>query len=251
MSDVAAFAEVVLRGLLRCRATHDLAAARGVIGQIFLAVALSFDDFDRRPVVDRRAFAAVLAARNAAIEGDAAGVDAFSRDWLGLSDPARWREAVENALLGDWVHHLGRGSLDDAGLLKLLHRHAAVEHRHLRPLWERRCRGRRSVLLSRPIGRDMLVGDLLADRCGPEEEVLARELTDSRLAAVLRGLTRQEAEVALAWAADPRTTWSRAAALVGHPDPGAFGERVRRKAKRIGARHTARARAAAALPRPA
>ncbi|WP_157031958.1 hypothetical protein [Kitasatospora cheerisanensis] len=102
------------------------------------------------------------------------------------------------------------------------------------------------MLLSRPVGRDLLVGDLLAERRGPEDEVLARELTDSRLAAVLRGLTRDEAELALAWAADPTASWSRAAALLGHPDPAAFGERVRRKAKRLGARHTARAAAARA-----
>ena len=40
--------------------------------------------------------------------------------------------------------------------------------------------------------------------------------------------------------------WTEAARYAGAADPEAYGERVRRKLKRLGARHTARARATTA-----
>jgi hypothetical protein len=103
-----------------------------MVGELLLTVA-EYLNRVQRPAM-RTAVLAALKARNAAIEGDAGTVDAFSRDWLGLSDPVGWREAVENALLGDWVDHLGRGLLRYPELAELPHRHTAIEHQHLQPL---------------------------------------------------------------------------------------------------------------------
>ncbi|GGR00732.1 hypothetical protein [Kitasatospora griseola] len=221
----------------------ELEASLRLLADSILVAVGELAEVERQPPT-RAALLAALTARNAAIDGDAVTVDAFSRNWLNLSDPARWREAVENALLGDWVDHLGTGALRDPELAALLHRHARIEHRNLQPLWERRVRGRRSVLLSQPIGRDMNVADLLIDLREPDRELLSEELSDCRLAEALRGFAPEEAEVVLAWAGDPDFNWAQAAAMVGHPDPRAFGERVRRKARRIGVRCTTRALAA-------
>ncbi|MFE9427743.1 hypothetical protein ACFYNO_32825 [Kitasatospora sp. NPDC006697] len=216
------------------------------LSSLLLDLAKYFIHTAREPRGPQRlALMAVLTARNAAIEGDTATVDAFSRDWLGLSDPARWREAVENALLGDWVQHLGRGLLRDPDLLGLLHRHTRIEHRHLQPLWERRVRGRRLRLLQDPVAEGLVLADLIADPRRFEDTIFAAELADSRLAAVLSGLAPVEAAVAAAYAADPKASWTEAAAAAGHPAPEAFGDRVRRKLKRLGERHTARAHAVA------
>ncbi|MFJ7912708.1 hypothetical protein [Kitasatospora sp. NPDC096204] len=189
---------------------------------------------------------AVLAARSAAIDGDAAVVDEFSRAWLGLSDPARWRNAVEMALLGDWVEVLGRGRTSGGEIADLLRHAAHVEHRRLQPLWERKTRGRRTALLSQPIGTGLVVADLLADHRSPELEALKDELTDSRLAAVLRLLADDEAATAYHWA-DGSDSWAHAAREAGLPD--SYGDRVRRKLKRLGGRHTQRALAAEAVIR--
>ncbi|MFG2692356.1 hypothetical protein [Kitasatospora sp. NPDC048407] len=184
---------------------------------------------------------AVLAARSAAIDGDTAAVDEFSRSWLGLSDPARWREAVEMALLGDWVDTLGRGLTGRAELADRLHRHTRAEHLHLQPLWERKTSGRRLALLSQPVGTDQVLADLLTDHRTPELAALMAELSDSRLASVLRKLPDDEATMAHHWA-DGTDSWTHAAETLGLP--AAFGERVRRKLKRLGRQHTDRAAAA-------
>jgi hypothetical protein len=204
---------------------------------------LLFDALATAPSVPARAaLSAALAARNAAIEGDAEAVDAFSRTWLGLSRPEAWREAVEMALLGDWVQELGHGRATDDYINDLLHRHASSEHRALQPVWERRVRGKRTVLLGQPLGPDLTVEDLLAERRTPEDATLGEELADSRLLAVLRGLAADEAALARAWAADGES-WAQA--TLDAELPAAYGERVRRKLKRLGARYAERAAAAA------
>ncbi|WP_329129309.1 MULTISPECIES: hypothetical protein [Streptomyces] len=184
-----------------------------------------------------------LAARNAAIEGDHAMVDAFASAWLGLRFPARWRAAVEMALLGEWVTKLGTGRLDDTALIELMQQHAHIEHRHLQPLWERRVRGKRVDVLSRPVGDGLTLADVVSERCTPETLVVDDEFQDRRITAVLGQLAAPEAEMARAWAYgnDP---WPTAAALAGHP--ARYGERVRTKLKRLGERHTTRAAEATA-----
>lgn len=217
---------------------HDVKITVRIVARLLL---LMLEDLSRAPSVPARAaLSAALAARNAAIEGDIEAVDAFSRTWLGLSRPEAWREAVETALLGDWIEALGRGLATDAYISDLLHRHAGSEHRALQPLWERRVRGKRTVLLGQPLGSDFTVQDLLAELYTPEDAALAGELADSRLLAVLRGLAPDEAALARVWAAGG-DSWTQAALDAGLPT--AFGERVRRKLKRLGSRNIARAAA--------
>ncbi|MFE6499916.1 hypothetical protein [Kitasatospora sp. NPDC057738] len=194
----------------------------------------------------REALVAALAARGAAIRGNTGTVNEFSRTWLGLSDPDRWHAAVEAALLGDWVEELGRGWSEDPEIITLLRRCSREEHRNFLPLWERKAQGRRLMLLGQHIGADLTVADLLVDRRAPEAEALSAELADSRLLAVLRGLAPDEVATTRAWAAGEET-WALAALAVGLPAE--FGERVRRKLKRLGTRHTERALAAGTVTR--
>jgi hypothetical protein len=64
---------------------------------------------------------------------------------------------------------------------------------------------------------------------------------DERLNAVLRGLTPAERQVVYAYAEDEGTTWTEGAAYAGAANPEAFGERVRRKVKRLAAEQRRRA----------
>ncbi|WP_405600360.1 hypothetical protein OG741_21800 [Streptomyces sp. NBC_01410] len=190
----------------------------------------------------RAAILAALSARNAAIDGDVDQVDAFARTWLGLRNPEAWREAVEMALLGDWVEVLRQGAASDMVLAQILRHQMAIEHRHLQPLWERRVRGKRILLLSQEVGASLSLEDLLVDRQTPETQAFRTGLGDTRIAAVLHGLHGDETVVARQWA-QSRDTWAAAASAAGLP--AAHGERVRRKLKRLGDRHTARRSAAA------
>jgi hypothetical protein len=244
-----AFVRLVLGGVVHSVRAGDKSAPKqlaSVIGNLLLILAEGLDQLPPPPL--RSALLAALAARNAAIEGDTERVDAFSEEWLGLSHPKKWREAVEMALLGDWVDALGRGKGADRYVLDLLERHARTEHRALQPLWERRTRGKRTVLLSQPVSTNLTVQDLLAEHRTPESELFG-ELVDSRLLAVLRGLKADESALARAWAASS-DTWYEAA--LGNGLPPACGERVRRKLKRLGKRYEERqANATELRPQPA
>ncbi|MGW3913237.1 hypothetical protein ACWEBX_17220 [Streptomyces sp. NPDC005070] len=219
----------------RAIARIQLILMKRLIGHALLQLAEAIRDLP--PLPARQALLAALEARNAAIEGDTQTVDAFAKDWLGLRHPGRWRAAVEAALLGDWVTTLGRGMAHDRFVLDLLRRHTEAEHTYLQPLWERRARGRRVCLLSQPVGVDLTLQDLLVDHRGPDAAVLAAEYDDSRLAAVLRGLRNDEEALAAEWACTGGT-WAQAAAT--HDRAPEFGERVRRKLKRLGTQHTMR-----------
>lgn len=191
--------------------------------------------------ITRAALLAALTARNAAIEGDHATVDEFSRIWLGITHPQRWRDSVEMALLGDWVDNLGKGVLGDPAVVNLLRHQSQIEHRRLQPLWERRVNGRRVSLLGQPVGSDLTLLDLLVEHRTPEAEVLYSE-QESRIAAVLHRLTPDEAVVAVIWAETPELSWQQAALAEQFPET--FGERVRCKLKRLGKQYTERAQAA-------
>ncbi|MFJ8969991.1 hypothetical protein ACIRJ3_37695 [Streptomyces anulatus] len=184
----------------------------------------------------REAVMAALVARNACIEGDTAAVDEFSRTWLHLGHPQAWREAVEMALLGDWVGALGRHLRRDAEIMELLHRHTQREHRSLQPLWERKSGGRTVRLLEAPVASGVSLRDVIADGGRPEDGLLRGEMEDPRVLAVLADLAPSEKAVAMAYSTQ-RMTWSQAAALGGAGDPDAFGNRVRRKLRRLGLRH--------------
>ncbi|MFC8201689.1 hypothetical protein ACFUTV_40870 [Streptomyces sp. NPDC057298] len=243
------FARTLIRGALRAVHAGDNSVQKelaSVIGSTLLALAEREAQASSSAL--RPALLAALTARNAAIEGDTETVDAFSEEWLGFSHPQKWRGAVEMALLGSWVEVLGQGKSTDQYILDVLERHARTEHRALQPLWERRTRGRRTVLLSQPLSTNLTVQDLLVEHRTPESEVLG-ELVDSRLLAVLRGLEADEDALACAWALST-DTWQEAA--LNTELPVGYGERVRRKLKRLGRQYEERRTNATGLrPRPA
>ncbi|MEV0192383.1 hypothetical protein AB0I39_28105 [Kitasatospora purpeofusca] len=244
------------------RCAHDYKACRGkpnfgdetidtrhspvnLIAQVLLKLAEVVRLLRASPTT-HEAFLAALTARNAAIEGDDSTVDEFSRTWLGITRPEQWREAVQSALLGDWVDALGWGLANGPATLELLRQHARTEHRRLQPLWERKVCGRRLRLLDDPVADGLTLRDALADHRRPEDAVLAGELADSRLTSVLRSLKPDEAAVAAVWMQADRITWAEAAAATGVDNPADLGERVRRKLRRLGNLHTQRASAAVA-----
>ncbi|KUN25446.1 hypothetical protein AQJ23_16295 [Streptomyces antibioticus] len=177
---------------------------------------------------------AALIARNAVLEGDSDTVDAFTGKVLGKKHPARWREAVEMALLGDWVASLGTGTATKPYVRDLLKRHAAVQHRCLQPVWEGRIKGQSTVLLAQPVDESRTIADLLVTHRTPEQDFLATE-RDVRVSTVLKHLSDAELEMALAWAehGDP---WPVIANELGQERK--LGERVRRKLRRLGDGHT-------------
>ncbi|MFE4018532.1 hypothetical protein ACFXPZ_14075 [Streptomyces sp. NPDC059101] len=180
---------------------------------------------------------AALIARNAAIEGDSDTVDAFSKNVFGLKHPARWREAVEMALLGDWVASLGTGTATKPHIHDLLRRHADLQHEYLSPVWERRIKGQRTTLLGRPVDETRTIADLLVDYRTPEQHLLSEE-RDVQVSAVLKHLSADEQALALAWA-ERGDSWPAVADELSHERK--FGEKVRRKLRRLGDRHDERA----------
>ncbi|MFD7915133.1 hypothetical protein ACFV30_31170 [Streptomyces sp. NPDC059752] len=150
----------------------------------------------------------------------------FARTWLSISEPAQWRKAVEAALTGPWVAHLGRRTkTEDEVLIELLKRHTTKAHTDWLPLWERRVRGKRTLLLSALVGR-ATTEDWLADSRTGEVQALLQEVEDSRLAAVLRSLVPDHQRVL-----PGVTTWSEAAQHAGASDPKRTGEQVRRRVR--------------------
>ncbi|MFJ2007971.1 hypothetical protein [Streptomyces chartreusis] len=180
---------------------------------------------------------AALIARNAAIEGDRATVAVFAKRVLGEKHTARWRKAMEMALLGDWVALLGTGRATRPYVHDVLRRHAAVEHRHLQPVWEGRIRGERTVLLGQSIDGTRTIADLLVEHRSPEQ-VLLSNAVGLRVSTVLRHLSAEELTLALAWA-ERGGAWPEVAKDFNQDRQ--FGERVRRKLKRLGRHHTDRA----------
>ncbi|MER5809915.1 hypothetical protein ABT143_17300 [Streptomyces sp. NPDC002033] len=206
-----------------------LTALRVRIGAALLALAKAARL--NPPQAVREALWAALNARSAAVHGDVETVDAFALTWLGISEPAQWREAVEAALTGSWISRLGRPQrTDDEALLKLLKRQTTKAHSDLLPLWERRVRGRRTLLLSALLGR-ATSEDWLADANTGESHVLLQEVEDSRLVTVLQSLTHEHQNVVLAWSDPGVTTWSEAAERAEAADPKRAGEQVRRRVR--------------------
>ncbi|WP_327267138.1 hypothetical protein OG444_40110 (plasmid) [Streptomyces sp. NBC_01232] len=89
--------------------------------------------------------------------------------------------------------------------------------------------------LDAALGDGLSLYDLVAADVDLLSRVTGGIYQDERLNAVLRGLDPAELQVVLAYAAADGTTWTEAAAATGATEPDAFGERVRRKAKRLAA----------------
>ncbi|WP_411152190.1 hypothetical protein [Streptomyces sp. A30] len=176
-----------------------------------------------------------LEARQAALAGHNNLVDTFATDVLGLARSARWREAVSTALLGDWIEPLFAGQrLDDAAVARL-RADARTTHRHLMPLWRRRTRHGRVLLLDTPLSDGLTLHDLASGITGTEATPLEYDPEDVRLAALIKALRPAERVAALAWADPNVRSWAEAAQQAGVDDPAAFGERVRRKCRRLAA----------------
>lgn len=202
-----------------------------------------------RPVPD---VVRALNARQAALTGDSASVETFTREGLGFW--SGWREPVSTALIGTWADPLfseGRLSPD---ALKSLRHEARTLNQQLTPLWRRKLNADRLWSLDFSFGDGMTTYDVVAS--GPDPfEVLTGTLPDEpRIAAVLAQLAPIERAVAMAWANTRTTTWTEAAAIVTELDtllviglnPSTLGTRVRRKLQRLGIRYVERAAAAAA-----
>ncbi|MFB8247287.1 hypothetical protein ACFC5X_19870 [Streptomyces sp. NPDC055952] len=161
---------------------------------------------------------------------------------LVLPDSPRWREAADTALLGTWCNPLWETGQLDATALSALRAEARTLHRQLVPVWRRRTRHGRVLSLDADLG-GLSLYDLVAADVRFLSHTAGGVFEDERLNTVLRGLNETERQVVFAYAEGEGTTWMEAAASVGAGDPEAFGERVRRKSKRL-AREQARRAAA-------
>ncbi|MEU7898597.1 hypothetical protein AB0B45_37770 [Nonomuraea sp. NPDC049152] len=121
---------------------------------------------------------------------------------------------------------------------------AQTTHRQLVPIWRRRVRRSRVLLLETPYGDNLTLCDLIVGELRMDDLVFEAAFDDERINAVLAQLDAAERRVAMAWAHPAIATWTEAARFAGAADPEAYGERVRRKLKRLGNRYTARSQAA-------
>ncbi|MEV5981997.1 hypothetical protein [Streptomyces sp. NPDC052114] len=196
----------------------------------------------------RCAYSEARSARDAALRGDHEAVDSFSRLWLGVRDAKSWRDGVIDALLhGEWDSGPLTADHTFTEALKLIARRWVARWK---PLWERMQNRQYVELLSRPLvpGRTDL--GTLADTLtvpSTEDLVLGREIEDPRLRWILRQLAADSARdhaVARVFAENPRLNWKDAASAAGLPE--AYGERVRRKLKRLARRYAGLCEASAA-----
>ncbi|MGW7256761.1 hypothetical protein [Streptomyces sp. NPDC054834] len=164
-------------------------------------------------------------------------LDGVAKDILILPRSERWREAVSTALLGDWISPLFRTGHLPTAALSTLRAEARLLHRQLVPVWRRRTRHGRVLSLDAELGEGLSLHDLIAAHIDVDLLTLTASgvFDDERLNALLRGMSRAEQRVVFAYAAGAGSTWAEAAAAAGAADPEAFGERVRRKAKRLAA----------------
>jgi len=185
-----------------------------------------------------------LEAQHAAVHGYDDGVDDFSRA-IGIpaAKTSAWREAVSTALIGDWTQLVTAGR-DQLIVPQHIKREAERAHRQQQPLWEHKVNGRRVSLLEAPIGDGLTLRDLISEQEGSDAAETDRGADGPRLEAVLGTLEPEERDVALAWAHPGIRTWADAARHARAADPEVFGERVRRKVRRIAARRAEQAASA-------
>ncbi|MGW2331697.1 hypothetical protein ACWC5C_38935 [Streptomyces sp. NPDC001700] len=209
------------------------------------------------PDSEQRLIVAV-AARLALISGTGLANPPSAATWaLGVGQSDRWQEAVSTALLGSWADSLSGEGLDTSALDALLAETKTI-HRQLTPLWQRRTgarvikgrrvEGKHVVLLETPCGENLTLRDLLAQDTCPEDPLLDRIPGDRRLARLLVCLNPAEREVVLALGLPGIKTWAEAAEHVGADNPPAFGERVRRRVRRLAIEQRRRDRQQCALP---
>lgn len=160
---------------------------------------------------------------------------------LVLPTGRRWQEAFGTALLGPWAAALARDGFLSCTALSVLRAETRTLHRQLTPIWRRRTRHGRVLSLDAPLGDCLSLYNLVAAHVDQLAHTLDGVFEDERLNRVLRCLDPTERAVVYAYAEGEGTTWAESAAVIGVPDPAAFGERVRRKAKRLAAEQVRRA----------
>ncbi|MEU9413640.1 hypothetical protein AB0E08_49230 [Streptomyces sp. NPDC048281] len=165
--------------------------------------------------------------RDVAVDHLAAGVLVVPRS-------ERWREAVSTALVGDWCDPLWQTGQLPTTALGSLKAEARKLHRQLVPVWEGGTRRGRVLSLDADLG-GLSLYDLVASDVDLLAHTAGGVFEDKRLNAVLCGLDPTERAVVFALAEGEGTTWTEAAEVAGAAHPEAFGERVRRKAKRLAA----------------
>ncbi|MFD5815615.1 hypothetical protein [Streptomyces sp. NPDC127038] len=203
--------------------------------------------------VDNRAWSEYDEFSNQSIRAlNAAIVTEYVRTELCLPQGPQWNEAAATALHAPqsrWWYQIdddgsGYSQVNTAApayqdVSREIRRQARREHRLLVPIWSHRVGGRRLVSLDLPLGDDgSTLHDLVRGGLDPQEVATGAYLDDPRLAAILEALEPMERLVALTWASWKVGSWEEAAALAGAPCPASVGERVRRKLKRLGRRHT-------------
>ncbi|MFK0055196.1 hypothetical protein ACIQSN_23435 [Streptomyces sp. NPDC091025] len=169
-------------------------------------------------------------------------LDGLAAQALVLPRSGRWREALETALLGGWNQALWDTGRLPVTALGALRAEARVLHRQLVPLWRRRTRHGRVLSLDAALGDGLSLHDLIASDVDFLAHTVGGVFEDERLNRLLRGLDPAERAVVVAYAEGEGTTWAEAATSAGIADPDAFGERVRRKCKRLAAEQARRAR---------
>lgn len=185
-----------------------------------------------------------LLAREAVLQNDQHYLRDFSKTVLGFW--SGWDEAVSTALLGHWADPLTEGCTLGPDALDVLRGEIRTVHQQLQPIWRRRTggiarkgrrvEGQRILLLETPCGEQVTLRDVLAGAC-PEDPTLDLIPADPRLARILAELDADERAVVLALGLVGIGSWTEAAEYVGADDPPTFGERVRRKARRLAAKH--------------
>ncbi|MET7575180.1 hypothetical protein ABZT04_43000 [Streptomyces sp. NPDC005492] len=152
---------------------------------------------------------------------------------LVLPDSQRWRDALSTALIGPWASSLDCTSYLPCAALSVLRAEVRTLHRQLGPIWRRRTRHGPVLSLDACLGDGLSLHDLIAANGGCAELPTGKVFDDERLNTVIGALAPAERAVVIAYAKGEGTTWTEAAAATGAADPEAFGERVRRKAKRL------------------
>jgi hypothetical protein len=171
-------------------------------------------------------------------------LDDFNQRHLVVPGGPQWREAASTALAEHWSVALDPGMSIEEVYTGIVRNDVRVLHRQLVPVWEHKINRSRVGLLEAPLGAGGLtLLDVVAGGLRMRDLVFETAFEDPGIDAVLRGLTEDERRVAMAWAHPYADSWTEAARLAGAADPEGFGERVRRKLKRLGDRYTERAAA--------
>ncbi|GIH07157.1 hypothetical protein Rhe02_52240 [Rhizocola hellebori] len=141
-------------------------------------------------------------------------------------------EAAREALLeDDWL------DTDPSRVKSVLRRRIRELHRNHKLIGATKLNYRLVTSLDRSTagidGQELTLGEVLADPLTVEDVVLSQpEFRDERIERVLGQLNLHEARVAGLWASCDDMTWETAATEAGQPAE--FGERVRRKLRRLG-----------------